>query len=56
MGAAAPKPKNFRALANAWHEPIAFARELSAYYAQLRESGHWQNTPDRTESHREEMT
>lgn len=40
MGAAAPKPLNFRALSNAWDDPIAFARELSHYYHQLEASGH----------------
>jgi hypothetical protein len=27
-------------MANAWDDPIAFARELHDYYAQLEASGH----------------
>lgn len=48
MGAAAPKPLNFRALSNAWDDPLAFARELSHYYSQLEASGHRQPTRDWT--------
>ena len=39
MGSA-PRPLNFRALADAWDDPVAFARELHKYYAQLQASGH----------------
>lgn len=35
MNRCAPKPHNFQALADAWNDPDAFARELNAYYAQL---------------------
>lgn len=31
----APKPENFRALADAWNDPYAFAREQQVYYTQL---------------------
>lgn len=44
----APKPANFRALANAWDSPIAFASELARYYAQLEESGYRMPAPDIT--------
>ncbi|SDR83270.1 hypothetical protein [Microbacterium paraoxydans] len=54
MGAAAPKPLNFRALSKAWDDPIAFARELSQYYRQLEASGHRQPTRDRTTAIRKE--
>jgi len=53
-GAAAPKPLNFRALSNAWNDPIAFARELSRYYSQLEASGHRQRPRDWTTSLRKE--
>lgn len=36
----APKPSNFSAMADAWQDPIAFSRELDAYYAELRKAGH----------------
>lgn len=48
MGTAAPKPLNFRALSDVWDDPIAFARELSAYYRQLEASGHRQPARDWT--------
>lgn len=35
MTRTAPKPANFTAMANAWDDPVAFARELDRYYAQL---------------------
>jgi len=54
MGAAAPKPLNFRALSNAWDDPIAFARELSHYYRQLEASGHRQPARDWTNELRKE--
>ncbi|MEZ7755591.1 hypothetical protein O5Y58_08760 [Microbacterium paraoxydans] len=54
MGAAAPKPLNFRALSNAWDDPLAFARELSHYYSQLEASGHRQPTRDWTTALRKE--
>ncbi|WP_144881128.1 hypothetical protein [Microbacterium paraoxydans] len=54
MGAAAPKPLNFRALSNAWDDPVAFARELSRYYSQLEASGHRQPTRDWTNELRKE--
>lgn len=54
MGAAAPKPLNFRALSNAWDDPIAFARELSHYYRQLEASGHRQPARDWTAALRKE--
>ena len=50
MGAAAPKPLNFRALSNAWDDPLAFARELSRYYKQLEASGHRARCRDTTTS------
>lgn len=54
MGAAAPKPLNFRALSNAWDDPIAFARELSRYYRQLEASGHRAPARDWTNELRKE--
>lgn len=54
MGAPAPKPLNFRALSNAWDDPLAFARELSRYYSQLEASGHRQPTRDWTTALRKE--
>lgn len=36
----APAPLNMSAMASAWDNPIAFARELSNYYSQLEETGH----------------
>lgn len=45
----APKPLNFRAMSNAWDDPIAFARELNKYYAQLAESGSRTLPPDWTD-------
>lgn len=42
----AAKPINFEAMSDAWNDPIAFARELNTYYAQLRES----ETTNRRES------
>lgn len=45
----APKPLNFKAMADAWDNPIAFARELNRYYAQLAESGARQEPHDWTE-------
>lgn len=44
----APKPANFRALADAWDSPIAFAAELAKYYAQLEDSGLRLPAPDIT--------
>ncbi len=54
MGVAAPKPLNFRALSNAWDDPLAFARELSRYYSQLAASGHRHPTRDWTTTLRTE--
>jgi hypothetical protein len=54
MGTSAPKPLNFRALSNAWDDPLAFARELSRYYSQLEASGHRQPTRDWTTALRKE--
>lgn len=54
MGAAAPKPLNFRALSKAWDDPVAFARELSQYYRQLEASGHRQPARDWTTALRKE--
>ncbi|WP_171821934.1 hypothetical protein [Microbacterium sp. CGR1] len=50
----APRPANFAALADAWDSPIAFATELSRYYAQLAESGHILPAPDITTKREEE--
>ena len=36
----APKPINMQAMAEAWEDPVAFARELHKYYTQLEASGH----------------
>lgn len=36
----APKPLNFRALADSWDNPMAFATELARYYQHLEASGH----------------
>lgn len=36
----APKPLNFRALADSWDNPMAFATELAKYYQHLEASGH----------------
>lgn len=44
----APKPANFRALADAWDSPIAFATELARYYGQLEAEGHRLPAPDIT--------
>lgn len=46
----APKPANFRALADAWDSPIAYAVELARYYAQLEDSGYRLPAPDITTS------
>lgn len=50
----AAKPANFRALADAWDSPIAFATELSRYYSQLAECGHLMPAPDITSERKEE--
>lgn len=44
----APKPANFRALADAWDSPVAFASELARYYSQLTEAGYVMPAPDIT--------
>lgn len=36
----APPPLNLTALAAAWDNPIAFAAQLNAYYAQLEQQGY----------------
>jgi hypothetical protein len=46
----APRPVNFRALADAWDSPIAFAVELAKYYSQLNEAGYIMPAPDITQS------
>lgn len=33
-----PKPDNFDELTRTWNDPEAFARELSRYYEQLRDT------------------
>lgn len=48
----APRPANFRALANAWDSPVAFATELAKYYSQLTDSGHRLPAPDITTTER----
>ncbi|KJL35466.1 hypothetical protein [Microbacterium azadirachtae] len=53
MGTPAPKPINFHAMANAWDDPIAFARELNAYYSQLAAVGALQEPHDWTEQKKE---
>ena len=45
----APAPLNMTAMSAAWDDPIAFARELANYYAQLEASGHRLPTHDWTE-------
>lgn len=45
----APAPLNMTAMANAWDNPAAFARELNNYYSQLEASGHRLPTHDWTE-------
>lgn len=35
-----PKPVNFRAMADAWDDPIRYAAELARYYQQLEQDGH----------------
>lgn len=50
----APKPANFRALADAWDSPIAFATELSKYYSQLTDAGYVMPAPDITNERKEE--
>lgn len=58
----APKPLNFRAMSNAWNDPVAFARELNAYYAQLAEAGaqqtqaDWMHQQDTNEEHDDKGT
>lgn len=55
MGAPAPKPTNFRAMVNAWDNPVGFARE-SGWVVELwvRLGGgivparDWTNTRERT--------
>lgn len=46
MGSPAPKPRNFRAMTNAWNDPVAFAKEITLYYSQLEASGHRVPTRD----------
>ena len=38
-GKSAPKPDNFEALTAAWNDPVAWAREIAVYDAQLRLAG-----------------
>jgi len=45
----APAPLNMKAMASAWDDPIAFARELANYYSQLEASGHRLPAHDDTE-------
>lgn len=45
----APAPLNLTAMASAWDDPVAFARELNRYYSQLAESGHHAPTHHWTE-------
>lgn len=45
----APAPLNMTAMASAWDDPIAFARELANYYKQLEASGHRPRPHDWTE-------
>ncbi|KJL18492.1 hypothetical protein RN51_03326 [Microbacterium oxydans] len=49
-----PAPLNLTAMASAWDAPIAFARELANYYAQLEASGHRLPTHDWTEKRERE--
>lgn len=44
----APKPANFRSLADAWDSPVAFATELARYYSQLEGSGYRLPAPEIT--------
>lgn len=38
----APMPTNFRAMSDAWDNPIAFAKEVHQYYQQLgTNEPHW---------------
>lgn len=50
----APRPANFRALADAWDSPIAFATELAKYYSQLEDDGYRLPAPNITEERKEE--
>lgn len=36
----APPPLNLAAMADAWNDPLAFAAQLNAYYAQLEQEGY----------------
>ncbi|WP_311257182.1 hypothetical protein [Microbacterium sp. WCS2018Hpa-9] len=36
-------------MSNAWDNPTGFAREIAAYYQQLRTSGHWKPATNFTE-------
>lgn len=42
----APKPRNFKALADAWDNPTAYAAELHKYYQQLEQDGQRTRTPE----------
>lgn len=44
----APILANFRALADAWDSPIAFATELAKHYSQLEDNGHRMPAPNIT--------
>jgi len=40
-----PKPDNFDAMSAAWNDPVAFAREVAIYDAQLIAAGEKPTTP-----------
>lgn len=50
----APKPSNFEAMSDAWSDPLAFAAEVSRYYADLAQQGRRAPADDFTEPRRAE--